>query len=132
MMSTRELPAKHEKEVVMRRTGMDFSCEHCRFSLKNLQEMAELGGKKEAFYTFGGRVKMNLYSVDTENGFIVMRRSTGKLTEAYPLKIDALIRVHDLIHSGEVDLDPHQIDEIIHMWGNYTAGLLRHLGCRKL
>jgi hypothetical protein len=115
----------------------ELSCEHCRFSVMELREMAELGGRKEKFYTFGGRRRMNIYKVDSENGYITMRRSTEKFTSE--LSLNTLIRVHNSVHSGDVDLDAHEIDnlringrKVVHMWGNYIAGLLKHLGCRKI
>lgn len=50
------------REVVMERLDEKFSCEHCRFSVTELKEMAEKGGKKEMFTTFGGRNWMNMWS----------------------------------------------------------------------
>lgn len=99
--------------------------------------MAELGGEKEMFTTFGGQNLMNIYEVNIEGNFIKMRRSTGKITQG-GLRIDILVKIHSAIHNGEIDLDPHSIDDfkiedrkVAHMWGNYAAGLLKHLGCRK-
>jgi len=115
----------------MKKIANDFFCQHCRLSISKLKEMSE--GEEERFNTFGGKSYLTLYKVDTEEGYVVMKRSTGKLTA--PLKIDTLFKVHDLIHSGVVDLDPYQIDDlridgkkVAHMWGNYLGGLLRHLG----
>ena len=123
------------------------SCEYCEFSIQRLRQMAERGGSKEMFQTFGRRARMNIYEVNTATDSIVMRRSTGTLTnmpvkrltdtpgQIKQLKISSLIYVHDLIHSGQIALDPHEIDELgaeTFMWGNYIAGLLRHLGCRKI
>jgi len=66
-----------------------------------------------------------------------MRRSTGKFTEK--LSINALIHVHDIVHSGEIDLDPYEIDKLkingkreTWRWGNYIAALLNHFRCRKI
>lgn len=66
-----------------------------------------------------------------------MRRSTGEFTRE--LSISALIHVHNLVHSGEIDLDPHEIDDLringkkeTYQWGNYIAALLRHMRCRKI
>lgn len=132
----RENSVVQRKGVAMRRLDEEFSCEHCRFSIAKLKEMAEEGDKKEMFTTFGGRNWMNIYEVNTSENFIVMRRSTGKFTQK--LSITALIHVHDLIHSGEIDLDPEEIDDLringrreTWRWGNYIATLLRHLGCEK-
>jgi len=115
----------------------EFSCKSCRLSIRKLEEMAELGGQKEYFSTFAGRRQMNIYKVDTENGFIIMRRSTGRFTAE--LSIGSLITVHNLIHSGDLELNDRMIDKlsfngkrIVHMWGNYIGGLLRHLGCGKI
>jgi hypothetical protein len=116
--------------------GLD-TCEHCRFSITELKEMAEKDGRKEMFTTFGGQAWMNIYEVNTEDNFVTMRRSTGNITRE--LRINVLVRIHDAIHNGETDLDSNAIDnfkiegrKVAHMWGNYVAGLLRHLGCRKI
>ncbi len=120
----------HTTGVTMQKIANDVFCQHCRLSIKKLKEMSEVEGNGERIETFGRQSFFTLHKVDTEEGTVVMRRSTKKLTAL--LKIDTLIKVHDLIHSGAVGLDNHQIDEVAHMWGNYLAGLLRHLGCRKL
>ena len=121
----------------MKTLNEGFSCPHCRFSIRKLKQMAEKGGNKEMFEAFGRRVSMNIYEINTESGYVVMRRSTQKLTSE--LSIAALLRVHDLIHAGEIDLDPHEIDDLridgkrqTWRWGNYIASLLRHLKCRKI
>jgi len=99
--------------------------------------MAERGGNKEMFETFGRMRWMNIYEINTESGYVVMRRSTQKLTGE--LSIAALVHVHNLIHAGEIDLDPDEIDDLridgkrkTFMWGNYIAALLRHLECQKI
>jgi len=107
----------------------------CKFSIPKLTEMSEKAGTKEMFKTFGGRNLMNIYEI-TKDEKIVMRRSTGKLT--WELDMKALIHVHNLVHSGEIDIDPHEIDKLrikgklkTTTWGNYIAGLLKHLGCQR-
>jgi len=46
-----------KKGVMMKKLDKDFLCEHCRFSIAKLMEMAEKGGRKEMFTTFGGQNK---------------------------------------------------------------------------
>ncbi len=136
ILAVRQYP--REKGLTIERLNEDFSCEHCRFSIKTLKEMAEIGGGKEMFSTFKRLDNlMNIYEVNTESGYVVMRRSTGKFTRE--LSINALIQVHNLVHSGEIDLDPHEIDDLkidgkkeTWQWGNYIASLLRHLECQKI
>lgn len=137
IVSSIEEPVKQQKGVDMKRLTEEFSCEYCRFSIERLKEMAEKSGKKEMFTTFGGQKWMNIYEVSVPGNFIVMRRSTGKFT--HELNLTALLHVHDLVHSGGIDLDPHEIDDLringrkeTWKWGNYIAALLRHLGCRKV
>ncbi len=99
--------------------------------------MAERGGNKEMFETFGRKRWMNIYKINTESGYIVMRRSTQERTRK--LSINALVHVHNLIHAGEIDLDHKEIDDLridgkreTWRWGNYIAALLRHLECQKI
>ena len=80
---------------------------------------------------------MNMYEVNTSGNFIIMRRSTGEFTRE--LSISALIHVHNLVHSGEIDLDPHEIDDLringkkeTYQWGNYIAAPPRQMRCRKI
>ncbi len=130
ILTARQCP--RERGVTMKGLNEDFSCEFCRFSIKTLIEMAEIGGRKEMFSTFKRLDNlMNIYEVNTESGYIVMRRSTGRFTDE--LSIDALIQVHNLVHTGKISLDPHEIDsnKETYKWGNYIASLLRHLGCQK-
>jgi hypothetical protein len=126
-----------KKEVVMKRLNEEFSCEHCRLSITELKVIAEKDGKSEMFTTFGGRNWMNIYEVNSSENFIIMKRKSQKLTKK--LSITALIHVHDLVHHGKINLDPHEIDNLkingkreTWRWGNYIAALLKHLGCRKI
>jgi hypothetical protein len=114
-------------------TDKGFSCKHCRFSIAELKKMSEKEGNKEMFTTFAGRNWMNIYEANSVDNSIIMRRSTGELT--WKLSISALIHVHNLVHSGEIDLDPHEIDDLringrkkTYKWGNYIAALLKHTG----
>ena len=114
----------------------DFACNHCRLSLKKLREMAEVGGAKEIFTTPARGRQMNIYDI-TEDGFITMRRSTGKIT--WGLYVYTLRRVHDLVHAGDIDLDAHAIASAridgtkkVALWGTYIAALLKHLGCDRI
>lgn len=132
-----EYAVSQRKGVALKRFNESFSCKHCRFSIKKLKQMAERGGNKEMFEAFGRRVSMNIYEINTESGYVVMRRSTQKLTGE--LSINALVHVHNLVHAGEIDLDPHEIDDLridgkreTWRWGNYIAALLRHLECQKI
>ena len=103
------------------------SCNRCRFSIKKLVEMSEVAGTKEIFNTFGGLKEMNIYEVDVNVGKIFVRRSTGTITER-GLAIKKLIRVHDMVHTGEVELDPHDIDYLFPLFAGVIicfAGSLR-------
>jgi hypothetical protein len=122
--------------------GLDenYSCELCMFSINKLKEMSEKEGNKEMFSTFGRRVQTNIYEVDTVSDCIVFRRSRkkdgreGNISDGSSIK--SLILIHNGVHSGEIELDPNIIDKLkikdAYMRGNYFAGLLRHLGCRKI
>ncbi len=132
-----QLATSKRREVPMNTFNDSYSCQHCRFSVKKLKQMAEIGGNKEMFETWGKRKRINIYEVNTDRGHLVMRRSTGELTRQ--LRIDALIRIHNSVHSGEIGLDPHEIDYLeldgkreTFKWGNYTASLLRHLECKMM
>ena len=118
-----------DKEYAIGKLDEGFRCEHCRFSITRLKEMAEQGGTKEMFKTFAETKEMNIYAINTKKREIQMRRSTGKLT--WWLGVDTLIDVHDRIHAGQLDLDPHEIDRIKPTWGSYIAALLKHFGCRR-
>jgi hypothetical protein len=114
----------------------DFACNHCRLSLKKLREMAEVGGVKEIFTTPARGCKMNIYNI-TKDGFIMMRRSTGKIT--WGLNIYTLRCVHDLVHAGNINLDANAIASTridgtkkAALWGTYIAALLKHLGCDRI
>jgi hypothetical protein len=114
----------------------DFSCNHCALSLKKLREMAEVGGAKEIFTTPSRGYQMNIYDI-TEDGFMRMRRSTGKITWA--LDVNTLRRVHDFVHAGSIDLEPRaiaaaKIDGVQQaaLWGTYLAALLKHLRCKRI
>ena len=114
----------------------DFSCNHCTLSLKKLRKMAEVGGAKEIFTTPARGYQMNIYDI-TDDGFMRMRRSTGKITWA--LDVHTLRRVHDLVHAGAIDLEPHaiasaKIDGVqkAALWGTYLAALLKHLRCERI
>ena len=114
----------------------DFSCRHCNLSLKKLQEMAEVGGSGEIFRTLARGSQMNIYDI-TEDGFMRMRRSTGRIT--WPLDINTLHQVHDMVHAGVIDLDPQAIAaakingvQAAALWGTYIAALLGHLQCKTL
>jgi hypothetical protein len=109
----------------------NYSCDRCRFSVKALKEMAEIGGIKEMFTTFGGRKWMNIYEVNSSADFVVFRRSTGELTDKFKLPITTLMHIHDMVHSGKIELIPQEIDKVAFKWGNYVSALLRHLGCKK-
>lgn len=115
----------------------EFACNHCRLSLRKLREMAEVGGAKEVFTTPRRDRPMNIYEV-TEDGFLIMRRSTGKITN-WALDIYTLRRVHDFVHAGDIDLDAREIESVkidgtrkAATWGTYIAALLKHLGCCRI
>lgn len=118
-----------KRNITLKRVEMptDYVCDKCRFSIKKLEEMAEQTGTGEKFRTAGGRNEMSIREVNKEKGYIIFRRSTGKLTDE--LKLDRLADIHDMIHEGQIDNDYKQIDEIYHFWGNYISGILKHLGC---
>ncbi|MCX5812553.1 MAG: hypothetical protein NT178_08415 [Proteobacteria bacterium] len=114
----------------------EFYCTQCQLSINRLKEMAEVNGSKEMFTTLRGNRWMNIYEI-TDDGFLIMRRSTGKLT--WKLDLHILFRVHDLVHEGAVDLDSHEIDSVeiddvkkVTTWGGYIAALLKHLKCNKV
>jgi hypothetical protein len=109
----------------------NFTCTYCRFSIRKLQEMAEMGGTAEVFTTFAGQSALNIYEVNVRHDYITMRRrSTERFTPR--LRISRLIDIHDRVHSGQILLDPYEIDEEMRRWGNYVAALLKHLGCSKI
>lgn len=99
-------------------------CPNCRLSLKTLKQMQDAHTE---FYTAGGRRKLWIAEVNEISQTIRMKRSTGKIT--WPLDYQKLKEIHDRIQAGELSLDQYVIDEALPTWGNYIAGLLRHLGC---
>ena len=115
----------------------EFACNHCRLSLWKLREMAEVGGAGEVFTTPRRDRPMNIYEV-TEDGLIIMRRSTGKITK-WALDIYTLRRGHDFVHAGDIELDAREIESVkidgtrkAATWGTYIAALLKHLECCRI
>jgi hypothetical protein len=106
-------------------------CVFCRFSVETLKQMQE---NHTEFYTAAGRKRLWIAEVNEEAQTIRMERSTGRITDE--LRIETLATVHDMVHTGQIDLDPHEIDELeingkrySWRWGNYITGLLKYLGC---
>lgn len=100
-------------------------CPYCLFSLAKLIEMKSNGTE---FWTAAGRNILRIADIDEKAMRIRLRRmKTGKLTPWLDYK--KLEEIHKRIHTGEIDLDPYQIDEVIPWWGNYITGLLKYLGC---
>lgn len=104
-------------------------CPKCRFSLKKLKQMQE---DHTEFPTAGGQSNLWIYEINEKT--IRMKRRTGKIT--HKLSIAVLTHVHDLVHSGKINLNPREIDELkingkkkTCRWGNYITGLLKYLGC---
>jgi len=98
----------------------------CSFSLDNLIKMKE---NKTIFYTAAGRKQLLIADIDEKARTLKMERSTGKIT--WSLDIDILMKVHQKIHSGELDLNQYDIDQEIPTWGNYVTGLFQYFRCRQ-
>jgi hypothetical protein len=97
----------------------------CSFSWEKLVDMKENGVE---FWTADGSKRLRIVEVNKKAKSIYMICcQTGKIT--WPLRFQKLEEVHNKIHSGEVGLNPHEIDKLIPTWGNYITGLLRFLGC---
>lgn len=99
-------------------------CHNCRLNLETLKQMYE---DHTEFHTAAGRKKLRISEVNEMSQTIRMERSTGKITP--PIKFQKLKEIHDRIQEGELILDQYVIDKTVPRWGNYIAGLLRHLGC---
>jgi len=98
---------------------------YCLFSLDKLVEMKSNGTE---FWTAAGRNKLRIADIDGKAMRIRLKRmKAGTLTPWLDYK--KLEEIHKRIHTGEIDLTPYQIDEVIPCWGSYITGLLKYLGC---
>jgi transcriptional regulator with XRE-family HTH domain len=117
----------YDFNLIERKERHSVNCPHCQFGWDKLKEMKD---KKTTFNTAGGRKPLRISRVDEMSGRIWMKRSTGN--ETSELGYQELKEVHDKVHTGELDLDPREIDRKIFRWGNYVTGLLKYLGCRRI
>lgn len=100
--------------------------EGCAFSWETLVEMKNEGTQ---FFAGDGFKRVRILDIDEKTKNIHMVCELGKKT--WPLHFDKLEELHRRIHDGEINLIPYEIDRWMPTWGNFIAGLFKHLGCNK-
>ena len=96
----------------------------CLFSWEKLKEMKEHDIK---FWAADGLNLLRIVEIDEKGKSFYVINQSGKIT--WPLKYQKLEEVHNKIHSGGITLLTYEIDKLVPTWGNYVAGLFKHLGC---
>ena len=99
----------------------------CLFSWEKLKEMKE---NKIEFWAADGLNLLRIVEIDEKRKTFYVINQLGKIT--WPLKYEKLDDVHNKFHSGKITLLSHEIDKLVPTWGNYIAGLFKHLGCDKI
>ena len=99
----------------------------CSFSWEKLKEMRD---NKTDFWAADGLSKLRIFEIDEIEKCVYMINQLGKKT--WPFPYYKLEELHKNFHDGKIALLPYEIDKFAPTWGNYVAGLLRHLGCDKV
>ena len=99
----------------------------CSFSWDKIKEMKDNGIK---FWAADGLNLLRIVEIDEKRKSFYLINQSGKIS--WPLKYQKLEEVHNKIHNREITLLTYEIDKLIPTWGNYIAGLFKHLGCDKV
>jgi hypothetical protein len=99
----------------------------CSFSWGKIKEMKD---NEIKFWAADGLNLLRIVEIDEKRKSFYLINQSGKIS--WPLKYQKLEEVHNKIHNGEITLLTYEIDKLIPTWGNYIAGLFKHLGCDKV
>lgn len=99
----------------------------CSFSWEKIKEMKD---NEIKFWAADGLNLLRIVEIDAKRKNFYVINQSGKIS--WPLKFQKLEEVHNKIHNGEITLITHEIDKLVPTWGNYIAGLFKHLGCDKV
>jgi len=99
----------------------------CSFSWGKIKEMKD---NEIKFWAADGLNLLRIVEIDEKRKCFYLINQSGKIS--WPLKYQKLEEVHNKIHNGEITLLTYEIDKLVPTWGNYIAGLFKHLGCDKV
>jgi hypothetical protein len=99
----------------------------CSFSWEKIKEMKD---NEIKFWAADGLNLLRIVEIDEKRKSFYLINQSGKIS--WPLKYKKLEEVHNKIHNGGITLLTYEIDKLVPTWGNYIAGLLKHLGCDKV
>jgi hypothetical protein len=99
----------------------------CSFSWEKIKEMKD---NEIKFWAADGLNLLRIVEIDEKRKRFYLINQSGKIS--WPLKYQKLEEVHIKIHNGDITLLTYEIDKLIPTWGNYIAGLFKHLGCDKV
>jgi hypothetical protein len=101
---------------------------NCSFSWEKLKEMKN---NEIKFWAADGLNLLRIVEIDEKRKSFYLINQSGKISWP-PLKYQKLEEVHNKIHTGEITMISYEIDKLVPTWGNYIAGLFKHLDCDKI